>query len=451
MKHPISFLLPCLLCLPWSATAADKPNIVLVLADDLGYECIGVNGGTSYQTPHLDKLAASGMRFEHCHSQPLCTPTRVQLMTGLYNVRNYTRFGELDRAQTTFAHRLKQAGYATGIFGKWQLGQQTDAPRHFGFDEACLWQHTRRPPRYANPGLEFDGAEKDFTHGEYGPDVVHEQVLAFVANHKTRPFLLYYPMILTHSPYQPTPDSAGWDPKAKGEKVNNNRKYFADMVRHMDKHIGSLVALLEKHGLRENTLIMFLGDNGTGGGVESRMGERVIMGGKGQSKAGGTHVPFIASWPAVIPAGRVNAGLVDTTDFLPTMCEAAGVLLPDGQPCDGHSLLEQLRGRKGQPREWIYVWHPTREREFAADQRFKLYAGGQMFDYAADALETEPLKTAGAEAVAARAKLQAALDRFKDARPAALKASDGAGYQQNAGKKQKGGRAGKSSEGKILK
>jgi len=430
MKRLITLILPCLLGLPWFCSAADKPNIVLILADDLGYECIGANGGTSYQTPHLDKLAAGGMRFEHCHSQPLCTPTRVQLMTGLYNVRNYTRFGELDRAQTTFAHRLKQAGYATGIFGKWQLGHEPDSPRHFGFDEACLWQHTRRPPRYANPGLEFNGVEKDFTHGEYGPDVVHEQALAFIAKNKTRPFLLYYPMILTHSPYQPTPDSADWDPKAVGESVNNNKKHFADMVRHMDKHVGSLVASLEKHDLRKNTLVMFLGDNGTGGGVESRMGGRVVMGGKGQSKVGGTHVPFIASWPAVISAGKVSADLVDTTDFLPTMCEAAGAPLAEGQPCDGHSLLEQLRGGKGQPREWIYSWHPTRERELAADRRFKLYASGQMFDYAADPLETKPIVEPPA-----RAKLQAALDCFKNARPAALKAADGTGYQDQAGKK----------------
>jgi len=124
------------------------------MADDFGYECVTANGGESYQTPNLDRLAAEGVRFEQCHVQPLCTPTRVQLMTGLYNVRNYLNFGTLPRSETTFAHLMKKVGYATAICGKWQLGREKDAPQHFGFDEALLWQQTRRPPRYANPGLE---------------------------------------------------------------------------------------------------------------------------------------------------------------------------------------------------------------------------------------------------------------------------------------------------------
>src|SRR3954463_43187 len=116
-----------------AAERLNQPNVVVILADDLGYECLGCDGGTSYRTPNLDKLAATGMRFEHCYVQPLCTPTRVQLMTGLYNVRNYINFGQLDPQATTFAHLLKRAGYATGIAGKWQLGHAKDLPRHFGF------------------------------------------------------------------------------------------------------------------------------------------------------------------------------------------------------------------------------------------------------------------------------------------------------------------------------
>ena len=111
--------------------------------------------------PAIDKLAATGVRFEHCYAQPLCTPTRVQLMTGMYNVRNYINFGNMDPKAVTFGNLLKQAGYATCIAGKWQLGQDPDLPRKYGFDEFCLWQHTRRPPRYANPGLEINGVEKD--------------------------------------------------------------------------------------------------------------------------------------------------------------------------------------------------------------------------------------------------------------------------------------------------
>src|SRR5687767_10570193 len=124
--------------------AADrKPNVILIMADDFGYEAVTANGGESYQTPHLDRLAATGMRFEQCHVQPLCTPTRAQLMTGIYKVRNYIEFGLLDPKATTFAHLLKQAGYATGICGKWQLGQSKDRPQQFGFDESYLVQHPR--------------------------------------------------------------------------------------------------------------------------------------------------------------------------------------------------------------------------------------------------------------------------------------------------------------------
>ena len=118
-----------------------RPNVILIMADDLGFECIGANGGTSYETPVIDLLAETGIRFENCHSQPLCTPSRVQIMTGIYNVRNYTDFGVLDRGQVTFANLFKDAGYATVIAGKWQLGREEDAPYHFGFDEYCLWQH----------------------------------------------------------------------------------------------------------------------------------------------------------------------------------------------------------------------------------------------------------------------------------------------------------------------
>jgi arylsulfatase A len=176
-----------------SAAESRKPNVVLIMADDFGYECVTANGGESYQTPNLDRLAAGGMRFTNCYVQPRCTPTRVQLMTGLYNVRNYIRFGLLDPEAVTFGHLLKKAGYATGIAGKWQLGQGKDLPRHFGFDEAYLWQHTRLRPRYANPGLEKDGVEEDYTNGEYGPTLVNDFVLDFCARHKDEPFFFVLP------------------------------------------------------------------------------------------------------------------------------------------------------------------------------------------------------------------------------------------------------------------
>ncbi|MBY0325475.1 MAG: sulfatase-like hydrolase/transferase, partial [Gemmataceae bacterium] len=189
-------------CCPASLIGAEaKPNLILIMADDLGYETIGANGGTSYKTPNLDKLASTGARFTHCYVQPLCTPTRVQLMTGLYNIRNYINFGNMNPKAVTFANHLKPAGYATCITGKWQLGHDLELPKKFGFDEYCLWQHTRRPPRYANPGLEINGVEKNYSNGEYGPDLVNDYAIDFIKRSKASPFFLYYPMMLTHSPY----------------------------------------------------------------------------------------------------------------------------------------------------------------------------------------------------------------------------------------------------------
>ncbi len=418
--------LPLYIALLLATTAqARQPNLILIMADDFGHECVTANGGESYATPNLDRLAAGGVRFEHCHAQPLCTPTRVQLMTGRYNVRNYLNFGTLLRTETTFGHLLQSNGYATGICGKWQLGAEKDAPQHFGFAEACLWQHTRRPPRYANPGLEYDSVERDFHQGEYGPQLVNDWALDFVTRHKEQPFFLYYPMILTHDPFQPTPDSTDWDPKAVGENVRRDVRHFADMVAFMDKMIGRLDAKLAELGIRDDTLLLFLGDNGTHSSVTSRFRGTDFRGGKGTTTRRGTHVPLIASWPGVVREGRVCADLVSTTDFLPTLCGAAGIAIPE--TVDGVSFLPQLRGEAGQPREWLYAWYSPRQRldltvrEFTFDRDYKLYRDGRFFDLRSDPFEEAPLTGAlTSEQSEGRSRLQAALDRFTDARPATL-------------------------------
>lgn len=426
-----------------ATTSGPRPNLILIMADDFGYECVGANGGESYRTPHLDRLAAAGVRFEHAHSYPLCTPTRVALMTGKHNIRNYLQFGTLPRGETTFAQLLRQAGYATGICGKWQLGKEADSPQHFGFEESLLWQQTRRPPRYANPGLERQGVAEDYAKGEYGPDLINDFALDFVSRHRDRPFFLYYPMILTHDPFQPTPESADWDPKAVGEGVNRDVRHFAEMTAYLDKLIGRLDARLAELGIRDHTLLLFLGDNGTHSSVTSRFRGADYRGGKGTTTARGTHVPLIASWPAAMKEGRVCRDLVGAVDLLPTLCEAAGVAVPEG--IDGVSFLPQLRGEPGSPRDSLYLWYSPRQRpdlsvkEFAFDRTHKLYRDGRLFDLAADPLEEgEPL--APQVAPGARGKLQAVLDRYADARPGELdrafrEAKPGATSGQKQGKK----------------
>lgn len=420
---------------------AEKPNIVLIMVDDFGYECLTANGGQSYQTPNLDKLAADGIRFEQCHAQPLCTPTRVQLMTGRYNVRNYINFGTLPITETTFGQLLKKAGYATGICGKWQLGQGKDLPQFFGFDESYLWQHTRRPPRYANPGLEHNGEPVDFSKGEYGPALVNEFATDFITRHREESFFLYYPMILTHDPFQPTPDSPDWDPKTQGEAALRDNKHFADMTAYMDKMIGKVVAKLDELGLRENTLLLILGDNGTSTKITSQFQDASYSGGKGTTTQRGTHVPMIASWPAMIKTGRVNSDLISSADFLPTLCEAAGAAIPEN--VDGVSFLPQLKGDKGKPRDWLYCWYSPRQkpdltvREFAFDAEYKLYRDGRFYDLTADPFEQDSLTNKGLSGKAATAAthLQGVLEQFKDARPPAL---DQIFLKPNSGKSGKG-------------
>jgi arylsulfatase A len=233
-------------------------------------------------------------------------------------------------------------------------------------------------------------------------------------------------MILTHAPFQPTPDSKNWDPQAAGESVNRHVKHFADMTAYMDKLVGRLDAKLAELKVRDNTLLIFLGDNGTLGTVTSRFQGSDYRGGKGTTTRRGTHVPLIVSWPAVIKQPRVNRDLISSVDILPTICQAAGLKVPANT--DGVSFLPQLQGQAGKPREWLYSWYSPRQqadmtvREFAFDHHYKLYRTGEVFDLSADPFEERSLGKNALPRDASRAvgKLQKVLDQFASARPAEL-------------------------------
>lgn len=393
---------------------AKPPNIVLIMADDMGYECLGANGRTSYKTPTLDKLTANGVRFVHCYSQPLCTPSRVKIMTGMYNVRNYIKFGYLDREQTTFANILKDAGYTTCIAGKWQLRGGYDVPGHFGFDEYCLWQLNRRASRYLNPGLEINGKQVNYSNGEYGPDVVSTYICDFMERKKKQPFFVYYPMILTHKPFVPTPDSPGWNAGKVGGKIPRDSKYFPHMVAYADKIVAKIIKKLEQLGLRENTLVLFTSDNGTVPGIVSKLRRHQGRGGKGKTTDSGTHVPLIANWPGVVPAGVVLQDLVDFSDFLPTICECTGIQVPKNLIIDGQSFMPQLLRKRSKPRKWIYCW--CKAGVFARSHRYKLYQTGEFYDLINDLEETAPLdvNTLDMKAADVYRMLTSVLEKYKD-------------------------------------
>ena len=382
-----------------AAGAADRPNIVLIMADDMGYECVGANGSTFYKTPNIDRLAAGGMRFEHCYSQPICTPSRVQIMTGRYNSRNYVRFGFLHPNEITFGNVMKKAGYATCIVGKWQLQGGFEGPNKFGFDEYCLWQLTRRPNRYPNPGLEINGKPVDYTNGEYGPDVVSDYLIDFIKRHKDGPFFAYYPMMLPHWPFQPTPDSEDWDPSETEvwPRSKWDREHFSGMVSYADKMVGKIDRALGELGIREKTLLIFTCDNGTYTGITSPFKGLQLKGGKGSTPNAGTHVPMVASWPGTIREGVVLQDLIDFSDMLPTFADLGGGEVPDDRKIDGRSFVPQLRGERGNPRDWTFCWYERygrrngKVKRFARNQDYKLYHDGRFYNIPADELEKKLL------------------------------------------------------------
>ena len=415
-------------CLSGCAARVDAPNIILILADDLGYEVLGANGGTSYETPNLDALARGGMRFTRCYATPLCTPSRVQLLTGKYSFRNYTGSGMLATSEHTFADELRDTGYSTAVVGKWQLyrgqqkGRRGSYPREAGFDEYCVWSLRGRGSRYRNPRIEVTGQPAESMAGAYGPDVFADYVEDFLERHRDERFFLYYPMVLAQAPFQPTPRHphfAAFDPSVPGTKANDP-DYFADNVAYMDALVGRLVRQLDELGLRQSTLLLYTADNGTSKLIESRIGDREVRGAKGMTTEAGTHVPLLASWPGTIAPGGVNDHLVDFTDFLPTLLEAAGIDLPD-DGLDGLSFYPQLLGEVDTVREWVFCHDPGRyerstPRRYVHDETWKLYDEGRFYHVADDPEERAPVADSLLATADRRKKaaFQTVLDRFSD-------------------------------------
>ena len=409
MKKIFMFLLGLTLISAKAQKNSTPPNIVMILADDLGYECINSYGGTSYNTPHLTQLAQTGMQFENCHSQPICTPSRVKLMTGRSNKKNHVKFGYLNPKEKTFSQLFREKGYATMIAGKWQLGKDASLPDHFGFDEHILWQLTTsgrdslgRDKRYVNPVLEINGEIYEKNEGKYSTAMVVGYVNDFIKRKKNQPFLVYYPMILTHCPFDPTPHSKDWDPSDLGSKTyKGNAKYFGDMVSYMDFSVGRIVKQLDDLGLRENTIILFTGDNGTDVPIVSMMDNLPVVGGKGKTTDNGTHVPLIVNWKGVIAPNKRSEALVDFSDFFPTLCEAAGISPDDSLDLDGISFYPQLVGKYGPKREWIHTWYNrdggsnpmSATSEWVRNENYKLYVGNKFYNLKKDPEEKNSIPT----------------------------------------------------------
>ncbi|MFA5189313.1 MAG: sulfatase-like hydrolase/transferase [Verrucomicrobiia bacterium] len=406
-----------------------RPNILFILSDDYGLDGVGCYGSDRFKdkTPNLDALAKSGIRFTHCFSMPLCGPSRCVINTGRYGFRtggstNPSAHSPSFKNEPSLARTLKQAGYVTGMAGKWR--QMSDTPGDWGFDEwltdptAGGW--------YWRTSYTKNGKLVETKEDVYCPDVCMEFTLDFLQRHREQPFYFYFPTHFIHGPILRTPDS-------KGE---GKADYYEDNVAYLDKQVGRLVACLDKLGLREKTLIVFTGDNGTArfGADRSLINGRKIDGQKGSMLEGGSRVPLIASWKGTMPAGRILNDLVDFSDFFATFGELAGAKMPEGVTFDSRSFAPQLRGEKGTPRDWVFV--QLGSRWYTREQGFKLTQSGELFDMS-DAPFAEKVVAADTKdeaAIAARARLQSALDKLS---PATGKIAPDGPKKGKAGKKRK--------------
>jgi arylsulfatase A-like enzyme len=431
------------------ARAAEKPNILFIMVDDLGKEWISCYGAEGIRTPWIDALASRGMRFENAYSMPQCTPTRVTLLTGQYPFRHgwtnhfdvprWGSGGHFDPEQNaSFARVLKRAGYATCAAGKWQIDDfrvEPKAMQEAGFDEWCMWTgfEAGNPPsanRYWDPYINTRDGSRTYKD-QFGPDVYCNFLIDFMQRHRDEPMLLYYPMCLTHGPLVTTPD----EPNAK----SNPDKHKA-MVRYTDKLVGRLIEALDKIGLREKTIVIFTTDNGSGGGQTGiRLGHKV-RGAKAKMVEAGTAMPFIVNCPGLVPEGVVTDALTDFTDILPTFAELAGARPSDKFPVDGKSIAPLILGKaEDSPRDWILSVgggaatfrdnrvSPKQEYDdrVIRDKRWKLWVGTdrraqKLFDLENDPWETNNLLDRNRpDAVSAWKRLMGVVQQHpqSDARP----------------------------------
>ncbi len=377
-----------LLCSAAPVLGSDKPNVIVIMADDLGAEGLGCYGSTIYTTPNLDRMAEEGVRFDNAYATPLCTPTRVMIMSGLY--ANRTGFRALigkgkgvrmPAEIKTFGHIFREAGYQTGIAGKWQLGkfdEHPGQPVEHGFDEYCMWTWFyggKKSSRFYSPqiyqaGKVINGAESDF-----GPDYFNDFVLDFIDRNKDRPFFFYYPMVLVHSPFIHPPKLEALARSKYTDDLDKKTVAFGHMITYMDHIVGNILTRLRKHGIEKNTLVLFTADNGTHKSITSKLPGMSLKGGKGSMTEAGTRVPFIAWWPETIQPGVRNEFLC-LVDVLPTIASVAGIELD--WKFDGMDLSHNLIGTEGPDRERILMSY--KQGFFARDKRFRLHEDGTLHD-----------------------------------------------------------------------
>ncbi len=417
---------------------AQKPNVVLILIDDISHYGVSAYGAkavnsqkghfenAAIQTPEIDKLAERGIICTHAYTYPLCEATRIALMSGKVNNRNYLQCKSQHASDITFGDVFQRAGYATGMFGKWKQTRGTKEIAgekyiyEFGWDEFTCFDVTMEGQRFINPNLVVNGETVNYNNRTdtdpetgrrwYGPDICNRHAINFIEKHKDEPFFLYYPMLLIHDDHKPTPDTKPNTIFDNFDEANHNRdghtgddpKYLPHMVAYMDKLIGNIVNKIDELGLRDNTLIVVMGDNGTKETFSYTLANNTTYPArKGGNADNGIHVPLILNMPSAIkPYGKYE-GLVYVTDIFPTLAEACGIIIPNKDQIDGISFWPQTQNVNTEHRNVIYSWYNGNNPytstetilEYAFTKDYKRYAPsmnyheGRFFDLRTDILE----------------------------------------------------------------
>jgi len=408
-----------------------KPNIIYILADDLGIGDVSCYGSDNNKTPIIDNLAKGGIRFTHGYTAPLCGPSRAMILTGRYAFRtgavNQDMVAQIKpENEVLIPSVLKTAEYTSAMVGKWSQFGLT--PKDFGFDDYITFQGSGdywATEKKKSENYIENGVNKKLDDLTYMPDLMHKHLVDFITTNKEKPFFLYYSMVHVHSLIQRTPDS------------KPGSDLYSDNIAYMDKLVGKLLSTLDDLKLRKNTLVVFMGDNGTASIYSERgsIGGKALSGKKGSMLECGSLVPTIANWPSVIEAGKVNDLLIDSSDILPTFADLAGAKLPTKNVIDGRSFLPQLMGKKGNPREWIFI--ELGNKWYVRESKWKLNREGELFDMSNAPFE-EKLVTNYAEnkeASAAYSRLQIALKTLSPEK-GILDNADGSGrHGSNVNKK----------------
>jgi arylsulfatase A-like enzyme len=388
---------------PGLSVAEERPpNIVIILADDMGYGDVGYQGAPDIPTPNIDRLAAESVRFTDGYvSCAICSPTRAGLLTGRYQNRfgfetnpgpippQRERVG-MATTEVTLAQMLESAGYATGMVGKWHIGmQKKHHPLNRGFGEFFGFLHGAHSYLDASRGDPILDGTKPVRFKDYLTDVFTREAVAFIEAHKGQPFFLYLPYNAVHTPLEATEEYLD---RVAGIEDRDRRTYAA-MTVALDDGVGRVVEALETAGLTRNTLLFFLSDNG---GTRAVGRNLPLRGFKSTYWEGGIRVPFCVRWPEKLPAGDVYREPVISLDIVPTAVAAAGATLPDDRRIDGVNLVPYLTGERTTPPHEILFWRMfDRQAVRKGDWKLVRMEGGveELFNLAEDLGETNDLST----------------------------------------------------------